>query len=132
MHDAYHIHGIHAPGHARRGDYAQILTWMLNYAPVTDNEDYARNYAGIIRRSLIANGPGVHLLYSSNKVSGEGTKCRGQGLLWHVRQKALQKMHSMRRAYLRVSVPSNTGGGHGALLSMGVYIAMFSVSETFS
>ena len=51
MHDAYHIHGIHAPVHARRGDYAQILTWMLNYAPVTDNEDYARNYAGIIRRS---------------------------------------------------------------------------------
>ena len=41
MHDAYHIHGIHAPVHARRGDYAQILTWMLNYAPVTDNEDRA-------------------------------------------------------------------------------------------
>ena len=53
MHDAYHIHGIHAPVHARRDDYAQILTWMLNYAPVTDNEDYARNYAGIIRRSLV-------------------------------------------------------------------------------
>ena len=79
----------------------------------------------------IANSPGVHLLYSSNKVSGEGTKCRGEGLLWHVRQKALQKMHSMCRAYLGVSVPYNTGG-HGALLSMGVYIAMFSVSETFS
>ena len=55
MHDAYHIHGIHAPVQARRGDYAQILTWMLNYAPVTDNEDYTRNYAGIIRRSLPPN-----------------------------------------------------------------------------
>ena len=82
----------------------------------------------------IANGPGVHLLCSSNKVSGEGSKCRGEGLLWYVRQKALQKMHLMRTAYtlyLGVSVPYNTGG-HGALLSMGVYIAFFSVSETFS